>query len=898
MADMPSTPVGPDEAADAVMGLTDSQTRAILASASDLSALLDAEGRVLWVSPALPALWGYTPDSVVGSSGWDWLHPEDLDEAQSLFRRVAQVPGAHDRIEVRLRNGSGDWRWTEQRFTNLLHDPSVAAMVATTVDVTERRAAHAQLARQDEFFRAVLSGAADIAVVCDADTTMRWVSPSVPMVCGHDPARIIGTKLVDLVHPEDRGGFDAMIASVASQAGAEDRIDTRVRHAGGDWRWSEHRVTNLLAHPGVRGLVFNNVDITDRRSVHEALQTREQFLRVVLETAHEGVWVLDADGRTRYANRRMAELLGVPVDMLLEHPLEDLLDPALASDLRGRLVRRAEGVAEGHELLVHPPGGSEIWLAISATPLPAGFAKAMPEGGSVALATDITDRKAHEESLRQRALYDPLTGLPNRALLHEHQRSLDERYAREGDHYGYLLCDVDGLNLVNNALGSLEGDRVLQEIGQRLADASRAGDCVARTTGDRFVVLCPGAETFQARRLAEDLVAGVEGRLPAGGSILWPSVSIGVASTTDVEPGALASAADSALYRAKRRGRGSVDVYDAAAPRDHRSSLQMLADLREGMHTGTLQLHYQPVVQTHTNRVAGAEALMRWNRPGHGDVPPSVFIPLAEEAGLISDLGAWSLRQACRDAAGWPSQQHVAVNLSAHQLLDESIVSTVNSALTDSGLPAERLWIEVTETAVFTDLPAAAARLGAIANRGVKISLDDFGTGYSSLVYLRELPVHAIKIDRSFVAGVGRNRDDEVIVSTLISLATTLGLRIIAEGIETGEQLHLLRRMGCKYAQGHLWSKAVPETEFGSVVTDIERRPARRALDQASRQERASSVDPLLKSRVMSMHRQGASPASISAALNADGIPAPSGKKWHRVTVAQIVHDIDSATSG
>jgi diguanylate cyclase (GGDEF)-like protein len=501
---------------------------------------------------------------------------------------------------------------------------------------------------------------------------------------------------------------------------------------------------------------------------------------------------------------------------------------------------------------------------------------------------DITDRKAYEESLRRHALYDPVTDLPNRALLAEHQRRLEGRLAAVGDHYGYLLCDVDGFSDVNNAFGSIEGDRVLREIGQRLVDAARSGDCVARTTGDRFVVLCPGAETFQGRRIAEDLIAAVQGPVPVGGSTVWPRISVGVATTADVQPGELASAADSALLRAKRHGAGSVGVYDAAAPRDHRSGLEMLADLREATGTGALQLHYQPVVQTHTSSVVGAEALMRWQRPGHGDVPPSVFIALAEEAGLINELGVWSLRQACRDAATWPGQQHVAVNLSARQLLDESIVATVSSALDESGLAAARLWIEVTETAVLADLPAAAGRLHAIADLGVRVSLDDFGTGYASLLYLRDLPVHAIKIDRSFVAGVGRNRDDEVIVSTLISLATTLGLDIIAEGIETVDQLHALRRMGCEFAQGFLWSKAVPRAAFLSVIEEIHGRPS---PDRPARRQPSSNVDYAVRSRVMSMHRQGASPASIASALNGDAITSPTGKKWHRVTVAQIIHN-------
>jgi diguanylate cyclase (GGDEF)-like protein/PAS domain S-box-containing protein len=682
--------------------------------------------------------------------------------------------------------------------------------------------------------------------------------------------------------------FQAALERVRAHPGAHESVETRLAHEDGGWRWSQQRISNLLHIDAVGGLVFNNIDITDRRTSNEHVQRREQFLQLVLETAHDGVWVLGWDGHTRLANARLAELLGVANDALVDRPIEEVLEATLAREIRDRLVKARAGIPEDYELRVRGPEGSARWLAVSVALLRPGYSAALPDGGTVALVADITDRKAYEDALHRQAFHDPLTGLPNRALLEEQRRLLADRLAKEGEHFSYLLCDIDGLKLVNDALGSVEGDEVIREVGRRLADAARAGDTVARTTGDQFVVLCPGAESFQAQRIARDLVSGVEGPLEVAGSTLSPTISVGAASTSDVADAGLPSAADAALFRAKQVGRGAVAVFDAAAPKDHRSMLELLADLREAVRTRALRLHYQPILRLDADEVVAAEALLRWDRPGHGEVPPSVFIPLAEENGLIVELGTWSLQQACLDAMGWPGELSVAVNLSARQLTDD-VVGTVRGALEQSGLPAERLWLEVTETAMFADVPAAAEGLREIARLGVHISLDDFGTGYSSMVYLRDFPVHSLKIDRSFVAGLGTSADDSAIVATLMSLATTMDLWVIAEGVETPDQLQTLRRLGCEYGQGYLWSKAVPNAEFIEVVGRHELQRQVSAVPARRPRPGPGDVPPDVRAQIMSMHRQGASPSSIAAALNRESVSAPGGKRWHHVTVAHVV---------
>jgi EAL domain-containing protein (putative c-di-GMP-specific phosphodiesterase class I) len=306
------------------------------------------------------------------------------------------------------------------------------------------------------------------------------------------------------------------------------------------------------------------------------------------------------------------------------------------------------------------------------------------------------------------------------------------------------------------------------------------------------------------------------------GSVLIPTICVGVASTSEVKSSALPAAADGALFAAKRHGAGAVAVFEPTTPIDGRALADLITDLRGAAASGALRLHYQPLFRLDTGDMVAAEALMRWVRPGHGEVPPDLFVRLAEEAGLIHDLGAWSLTQACNDAVSWPNPWGVGVNLSARQLVEPDIVDAVRGALTSSGLSPERLTLEVTETALLTDAAAASTRLQSLADLGVHIALDDFGTGYSSLSYVRDFPVTTIKIDRSFVAGLGRNPEDSAIVATLVQLAKALNISVVAEGIETVEQVEVLRALGCQFGQGFLWSPPVPSPYLVDTLADVQ----------------------------------------------------------------------------
>ncbi|MDQ1714880.1 MAG: hypothetical protein QOC60_825, partial [Frankiaceae bacterium] len=358
-------------------------------------------------------------------------------------------------------------------------------------------------------------------------------------------------------------------------------------------------------------------------------------------------------------------------------------------------------------------------------------------------------------------------------------------------------------------------------VAHRLTELCPARYSVARFGDDEFVIVCPNTNADQARRLAERVRRAFDEPCDAGGWLIPVSLSIGIATTDDVALPDLLQSAERALTWAKASGSGRTEVHNQSMRGSTEGRLQLVSDLQNAIKTDALDVHYQPVVRT-DGRMAGVEALLRWRLPRRGIVSPVHMVPLAVECGLMPALGALILNRACADIASLrhkdTSELHVAVNLSSRQLVDANIVDTVRNALSRSGLAAERLVLEVTETSVIENPETTSRHLHALKALGVKLALDDFGTGYSSLMHLRRFPIDIIKIDRSFIAGMHTNKHDFAIVASLTSLARTVGLDVVAEGVETVSQADTLRRLGCPFAQGYLWSPAVPANELAAIA--------------------------------------------------------------------------------
>jgi diguanylate cyclase (GGDEF)-like protein len=433
----------------------------------------------------------------------------------------------------------------------------------------------------------------------------------------------------------------------------------------------------------------------------------------------------------------------------------------------------------------------------------------MPGGGWVATHEDITERRLAEQRIAHMARHDALTDLPNRVLFRER---LTEALAG-GERLAVHYLDLDRFKGVNDTLGHQFGDELLKLVAQRLRQCVRDADTVARVGGDEFAIIQTGVDhpvdvAILARRIGEAVRAPYD--LAGNAAIVDTSIGVALAPSDGAEPDALLKAADLALYGAKADGRGTYRFFEAAMDSRMKERREIEVALRRSLAAGDFELHYQPLVDVDTRRITGCEALLRWNHPERGTVSPAEFVPVAEEIGLIVQIGEWVLRKACIDAARWPDSIKVAVNLSPIQVMSQNLVPMIIGALAAAGLPARRLEIEITEGVLMQNTESTMATLHRLRELGVRISMDDFGTGYSSLGNLRKFPFDKIKIDRSFVSGLPHDADSCAIVRAISGLATSLSMTATAEGVETQAQLDKVRELGCVEMQGYLFSPPRP----------------------------------------------------------------------------------------
>jgi diguanylate cyclase (GGDEF)-like protein len=433
--------------------------------------------------------------------------------------------------------------------------------------------------------------------------------------------------------------------------------------------------------------------------------------------------------------------------------------------------------------------------------------------------------EAANKQLRYLATHDALTGLPNRVLMDDRLGQASKQADRHGQSFGLILLDLDRFKLVNDSLGHRAGDELLKEVAHRLKGVVREIDTVARLGGDEFVlIVSPGGGGDNAQQMATRIIDVMQAPVRIAGVEIHTSPSIGVAFYPD--DGAtielLLAHADAAMYCAKQRGRNNVQFFTPGMNTATQEKVKLESDLHFALEQKQLELHYQPKVNTATGIMHGAEALLRWRHPTRGNVPPSEFIPLAEECGLIGAIGAWVVREACRQARAWQvaglPPLRVAVNLSASQFRQNNIVDTIRDALDQAGLEGRFLEVELTESAVMNDPEESIAILEKLSKMGVLVSVDDFGTGYSSMSYLRRFPIDKLKIDRGFISEVMSRPEDASIVRAIISLAHSLKLKVVAEGVESIDQLEFLKTLGCDQYQGYYYSPALPAAKFEELV--------------------------------------------------------------------------------
>ncbi len=561
------------------------------------------------------------------------------------------------------------------------------------------------------------------------------------------------------------------------------------------------------------------------------LQQREAELRLqnlrfnaALENMPQGLCMFDNDKRLVVSNLRYAEMYGIdPEQLKIGTPLRSILAWRVAS---------GNCPTNGEEYIEQRLAEVEMSAAhIAVDELQNGkFIQVMhqplADGGWVAIHDDVTQQKLSEERISHMAHHDALTDLPNRVML----RAQLERHlttVQRGASLAVLCLDLDYFKQVNDTLGHPVGDALLCAVGRRLRECVRNVDVVARLGGDEFAIIQTGVEQpISANTLAQRLVDEMARPFDAEGHeiVLGTSIGISVAPNDGTDPDILLKSADMALYRAKDNGRNAFSFFESGMDAKMQKRRALEVDFRKAIAAGEFELFYQPLVNLEQNTISGFEALLRWNHPTRGVVLPGTFISLAEETGLIIPLGEWVLRQACSEAAKWPDDVKVAINLSPVQFRSKNLVSVVMSAMAAAGIAPNRVELEITEAILLQNNEATLATLHQLRGLGLRISMDDFGTGYSSLSYLRSFPFDKIKIDQSFVRGLDKNNDAIAIIHAVSGLGTSLGMTTTVEGVETREQLDLIRAEGCTEVQGYFFSKPQPASEVPRLLSSLGRK--------------------------------------------------------------------------
>ncbi|HHT28549.1 MAG TPA: EAL domain-containing protein [Firmicutes bacterium] len=672
-----------------------------------------------------------------------------------------------------------------------------------------------QYALEDTYLRLqdILDAVPDALVLIDKSGLIIEANQALSTLTGYEKNELFGMHVAALSPERMRRSLPNLLANPGK---------------GGMISWYCQRKDGgrVLVEIGYHAITVKNMeclllsvrDLTSREQAEKKLRASETRFRSLFENSLDGIYRSTPEGYYVDVNPALVRMLGydskeellsihIPKDLYVSQA--DRLPPDQRNTVSTTRMRRKDG--------------TELWVELTTWVV-------CNEDGEVVyyegITRDVTEQKRYEETIRHQAYHDALTGLPNRYLLHDRLNQTLAQARRNKTLIGVMFLDLDHFKNINDTLGHTVGDQLLQMVAGRLLSCIREGDTVARLGGDEFTLVAQIAQPEDALQIAQRIHEVLKRPFPLEGHELHITTSIGISifphDADDADT--LLKNADTALYRSKAQGRNNHQLYDPTMNASAMSHLMLLKGLRYALGLDEFELFYQPITDTASGQIVAAEALLRWKKPGVGYMKPDEFIPLAEESGLIVPIGEWVLRTACAQAQRWHEQLGryitISVNLAASQFMPQNLIQTVKKVLKETQLNPNLLLLEITEGTALQNLNATCSTLDQLVSLGVRIAIDDFGTGYSSMSLVKRLPLQTLKIDKSFVKNVASNHDDAAIVSSIISMAHSLRLRVVAEGVETEEQAEYLRTHDCDAIQGYLISPPIPAEEFTKLLQD------------------------------------------------------------------------------
>lgn len=804
----------------------------IFDNTSDHVFLLDVteDGRFLLsdVNPACEQAQGRPRSLIIGRYIEELIPMVNIEEGLDNFRRCAQsgVRSEHE-IEIELATG----RYVFKAIMIPIRDANgrVYRIAAIARDLTPRKELDEVQNKLTVETAALVENAPDNIIRYDASARIVYMNPAMARTLGGLAKQVVGKRFSDVPHsiPALKEYQKVLETVITTGQTAEFEFVVAIDDAPECYRYDQIRFVPEISKDGqVMGVIAVGRDVTRQKQLEDELRRRESDFRELVENSPDTIGRYDRDCRHLYVNPKLASILHAnAAEILGKTPTEHSAIPQLQEF--ERILRQV--IADGKEREFEQYWSEEHRTICGHVRMCPEFNQAGELVSVLAVGRDITELDQYRQKVHHQAFYDTLTDLPNRALLTDRIGTAIAAAKRHSRQFGLMLLDLDHFKEVNDVLGHSAGDRLLREIAQRLKRCMRASDTIARLGGDEFALLAlevNGGKGLAA--IADKILHALTEPIVIDDRELFISCSIGIAlcpNDSDDMDG-LMQYADSAMYHAKKQGRNNFQFYARELTIRTSERLELVAALRHALKNGEFELYYQPQIDMHTQRIMGAEALLRWRRPEHGFVLPAKFIPIAEESGLIVEIGEWVLATACEATVAWNRERAtpiaVAVNLSTRQFLRNDLVGSIRRIMAETRCQPHWLKLEITESLLLEDSREVAATLEELHVMGLSISIDDFGTGYSALSYLNRFPVSQLKIDRSFVRDIPASRDKCELVKAMLSISSALRLETVAEGVETLEQAGYLMACGCRVAQGYLYGAPMPHAAFDNMLKQPE----------------------------------------------------------------------------